>query len=64
MKSNLLTAIPFWVGSVIAAFAAVFYARLFAFGENLLVKMIDQQEWLLFIIMPSAFVLAWWLGCW
>ena len=61
VKSNLLVAIPFWLGSVIVGCAAVFYARLFALGEDLLVKMVHNRLWLLFIIMPVAFVAAWWL---
>ncbi|MCH5596495.1 chloride channel protein [Niabella ginsengisoli] len=61
VKNNLLTAIPFWLGSIIVGCAAVFYAQLFLLGENLLVKMIHNRIWLLFIIMPVAFIVSWWL---
>ncbi|MFT4094935.1 MAG: hypothetical protein QM640_14985, partial [Niabella sp.] len=60
-RRNLLTAIPFWAGSLIVGVAAVFYARLFAFGETILNRMIHNREWVLFFIMPVCFVAAWWI---
>lgn len=60
-KKNLLGAIPFWTGSLIVGCAAVFYARIFGYGEHLLMAMTAHRKWLLFILMPVAFVLSWWL---
>jgi len=61
LKHNLLQAIPFWIGSVITGFFAVMYAKIFAWGENLLHFIIDWHAWMIFIIAPIGFVLSWWL---
>ena len=34
-KQNLLQAIPFWVASLITGLIAVFYAKLFAWAEQI-----------------------------
>lgn len=61
LKYNLLQAIPFWIGSVITGFFAVMYAKLFAWGENLLHFIINWHAWMIFIIAPIGFVVSWWL---
>ncbi|MFL9832983.1 chloride channel protein [Chryseobacterium terrae] len=61
LKHNLLQAIPFWIGSVITGFFAVMYAKLFAWGENLLHFILNWHDWMIFIIAPIGFVLSWWL---
>ncbi|WP_080779419.1 chloride channel protein [Chryseobacterium phocaeense] len=61
LKNNLLQAIPFWIGSVITGFFAVMYAKIFAWGENLLNFMMNWHDWMIFIIAPIGFVLSWWL---
>lgn len=61
LKYNLLQAIPFWIGSVITGFVAVMYAKIFAWGENLLHAMMSWHAWTIFIIAPIGFVLSWWL---
>ncbi|WP_426474453.1 chloride channel protein [Chryseobacterium balustinum] len=61
LKHNLLQAIPFWIGSVITGFFAVMYAKIFAWGENLLHFILDWHDWMIFIIAPIGFVLSWWL---
>lgn len=60
-KINLLQAIPFWVASVITGLLAVLYARLFALAEEGTAFILHHTAWLLFILMPLCFVLAWWL---
>lgn len=60
-KTNLLQAIPFWIASVITGLLAVLYARLFAWAEDGTAYILHHKAWLLFIIMPLCFVLAWWL---
>ena len=61
LKHNLLQAIPFWIGSVITGFFAVMYAKIFAWGENLLHFILNWHDWMIFIIAPIGFVLSWWL---
>ena len=61
LKHNLLQAIHFWIGSVITGFFAVMYAKIFAWGENLLHFILDWHDWMIFIIAPIGFVLSWWL---
>lgn len=60
-KKNLLSAIPFWTGSLIVGVAAVFYAKLFALGESMLEKIMASHAWLIFIIMPVCFITSWWI---
>src|SRR5215469_14562281 len=60
-KHNLLQAIPFWIASLLTGLVAVLYTRLFAFAERGTSFVIDHHEWLLFVISPVCFVLAWWL---
>lgn len=61
LKYNLLQAIPFWIGSVITGFFAVMYAKIFAWGENLLHFILNWHDWMIFFIAPVGFVLSWWL---
>ncbi|REC50067.1 chloride channel protein [Chryseobacterium pennipullorum] len=61
LKYNLLQAIPFWIGSVITGFFAVMYAQIFAWGENLMIFILNWHAWMIFIIAPIGFVLSWWL---
>ncbi|WP_407401555.1 chloride channel protein [Chryseobacterium sp.] len=61
LKNNLLQAIPFWIGSVITGFFAVFYAKVFAWGEMLLELILHWHAWMIFIVAPIGFVLSWWL---
>ncbi len=61
LKHNLLQAIPFWIGSVITGFFAVMYAKIFAWGENLLHHILNWHDWMIFLIAPVCFVLSWWL---
>jgi H+/Cl- antiporter ClcA len=60
-KVNLLQAIPFWIASVITGLIAVLYTRLFAWAEMGTAWVLHHDEWLLFIVMPVCFVIAWWL---
>ena len=61
LKTNLLQAIPFWIGSVITGIFAVLYAKLFLLGENLLQTILNWKAWMIFILAPIGFVLSWWL---
>jgi chloride channel protein, CIC family len=61
LKKNVLQAIPFWVASIITGLIAVIYAKLFLYAENLTVLVIHCEKWLLFVLTPVCFVVAWWL---
>jgi len=61
LKKNALQAIPFWIASVIAGLFAVLYTKLFVLAEDLTALVFDYHAWLLFILSPVCFVLAWWL---
>ena len=60
-KHNLLQAIPFWVGSLLTGLVAVGYAWLFAKAESGTAYIVHHYSWMLFIVTPICFVLAWWL---
>jgi H+/Cl- antiporter ClcA len=61
LKKNALTAIPFWVASIITGLIAVLYTKLFLAAENLTAYVIGLHTWLIFILMPSCFLVAWWI---
>ncbi len=58
---HLLQAFPYWIASLITGLVAVFYARLFAWAENMGISIIHDHRWLIFIVTPVCFVSAWWL---
>lgn len=60
-KHNLLQAIPFWVASLITGLVAVFYNRVFAICESFAELVMSWHRWLIFILMPACFLIAWWL---
>ena len=61
LKYNLLQAIPFWIASLLTGLVAVVYTRLFALAEKGTAYIVHLHLWLLFLITPVTFVLAWWL---
>ncbi|HZY37341.1 MAG TPA: chloride channel protein [Mucilaginibacter sp.] len=61
LKRNALQAIPFWIASVITGLLAVLYTRLFNAAEDITTAVFNFHKWLLFILSPMCFVLAWWL---
>jgi len=61
LKRNLLQAIPFWVASVITGLIAVLYARLFLLAEGVTHYIFKHDAWLIFILTPLCFVVAWWI---
>ena len=60
-KQNLLQAIPFWAASLITGLIAVFYSKIFAYLEGQTFLIIGQEKWMIFIITPVCFFLAWWV---
>jgi len=61
LKNNLLQAIPFWIASLLTGIVAVVYTKLFALAEKGTAYIVHLHLWLLFIITPLCFLVAWWL---
>jgi len=61
LKKNALQAVPFWMASVLTGIVAVIYTKLFIAAEDLGTVIYNYHAWLLFILTPVCFVLAWWL---
>lgn len=61
LKHGILTAIPFWSGSFIVGVIAVIYAWLFHHAELLMFAIVGYHKWLLFLILPTGFILSWWI---
>ncbi len=61
-KKNALQAIPFWIASVITGLIAVLYTKLFLMAEGLTTLVYKYHAWMLFILTPVCFVIAWWLA--
>ena len=61
LKQNILQSLPFWIASLITGVVAVFYAKLFGWAEATALHVANKTGWLLFIITPVCFVLAWWV---
>jgi len=62
LKRNALQAVPFWIASVITGLAAVLYTKLFVAAEDITSFVFNHHAWMLFILSPVCFVLAWWLA--
>jgi H+/Cl- antiporter ClcA len=61
LKQNFLRAVPFWVASLITGLVAVFYSRVFLLAERNADSVFKSYHWLLFVITPLCFLIAWWL---
>lgn len=61
LKKNVLQAIPFWAASIITGLIAVLYTKLFVLAEDVTSIVFHYHAWLLFILSPVCFVLAWYL---
>ncbi|MEO5998083.1 MAG: chloride channel protein [Chitinophagaceae bacterium] len=59
IKINAQLAIPFWIASLLVGLVAVGYTRLFTFAENLLHSILRWHSWMIFIMAPTGFLLAW-----
>ena len=60
-RNNLMQAIPFWIASLLTGVIAVLYTKLFALAEKGTEYVIHWHLWLLFLISPACFLLAWWV---
>jgi H+/Cl- antiporter ClcA len=61
LRQNFLRAIPFWIASLLTGLIAVFYSKIFLLAENSADSLFKSIHWLLFIITPACFLIAWWL---
>ncbi|MBD0289187.1 MAG: chloride channel protein, partial [Flavisolibacter sp.] len=61
IKTNILQAIPFWIASLLTGLVAVGYTKLFSYTENILHAIVHWHQWVLFIITPLCFFLAWYV---
>lgn len=61
LRRNILQAIPFWVASIITGLIAVIYTKLFLLAESVTTSIFKQHAWLLFVVSPVCFIVAWWL---
>jgi len=61
IRRNILGAIPYWVASLLVGLIAVYYGRAFSWAENLGMQLFTTHRYLIFIIPPIAFIIAWWL---
>ncbi len=61
LKKNALQAIPFWAASAITGLVAVLYTKLFVAAEGVTMMIFKFHSWLLFIVSPVCFVIAWYL---
>ncbi len=61
VKLNLMQALPFWVASLITGLVAVAYSKMFSWCEQASFHLFHGERWLLFLVMPVCFVLAWWV---
>ena len=59
LKINFQQAAPFWVASLLTGLVAVGYAKLFGYAEDLLHLIFEWHRWLIFILAPLCFFLAW-----
>ena len=58
LRQNVLQALPFWIASLITGLVAVLYARLFAWAETVSLMVAQKIGWLLFVVTPVSFLLA------
>lgn len=61
LQRNLLQAVPFWVASGITGLIAVGFAKLFSLAEGVSHFVFQHHAWLIFVLSPVCFVVAWWL---
>lgn len=61
LKVNFLQALPFWFASLLTGMAAVLYTRLFTMAEGYRRSITYAHPWLLFLLVPICFLIAWWV---
>jgi H+/Cl- antiporter ClcA len=59
IRRNALQAIPFWVASLLTGLVAVGYTKLFILSESLLKQILHWHNWMIFLMAPVCFMIAW-----
>lgn len=59
IKINILQALPFWIASLLTGLVAVGFTKLFGLSEELLQYILQWHQWMIFIMAPCCFLLAW-----
>lgn len=58
-RVSFIQAMPFWFASLLTGLVAVGFTRLFGFSEYLLQNVLHWHSWMIFIMAPVCFTLAW-----
>ncbi len=64
IKNEALSAVPFWIGSIITGLIAVLYAKLFYWVEEGTIYIIQHAAYLLLFITPMCFLFSWLIVKW
>jgi H+/Cl- antiporter ClcA len=64
IKTNILRGIPFWLASLITGLVAVGYTKLFIYSEGIFHWVLHWHGWMIFIITPFCFFIAWGVVQW
>jgi H+/Cl- antiporter ClcA len=59
LKIIIQQGLPFWIASLLVGLVAVGYTKLFGFAETLLQSVLQWHSWMIFIMAPLCFLLAW-----
>lgn len=59
IKVNVQQSLPFWIASFVVGLVAVGYTRLFSVSEHLLTIIMQWHAWMIFILAPLSFLVAW-----
>jgi H+/Cl- antiporter ClcA len=61
LKTNLLGAIPFWVGSILTGLFSVLFTKLFGWAEEVKILLFNSSTWWFFLVTPVCFIISWWV---
>jgi H+/Cl- antiporter ClcA len=64
IKANILRAIPFWLASLVTGLVAVGYTKLFGYSEGVFHSVLHWHGWMIFIVTPLCFFIAWGVVQW
>lgn len=59
IRSSILEAIPFWIAATLTGLIAVAYTKIFNISEGFMHQALSWHSWLIFILAPVNFLLAW-----
>ncbi|MFL5741303.1 MAG: chloride channel protein [Flavisolibacter sp.] len=59
IRTNALQAVPFWLASLLTGLIGVAYTKLFAYSETILQTLLHWHGWMIFLMTPFCFFLAW-----